>query len=64
MVVPAFFMGAAFPIAGEVLARAPKGVGRAVGDVLSDNTVGAILGAAVSGLVLIRLSASSGRSRS
>jgi len=55
MVVPALFMGAAFPLAGEVLARQRRAVGRAVGDVLASNTVGSILGAAVSGLVLIRV---------
>lgn len=54
MVVPALFMGAAFPLAGEALARYRKGAGRAVGDVLAANTVGAILGAAVSGLLMIR----------
>ncbi len=54
MVVPALFMGAAFPIAGEALSRYRKGTGRAVGDVLAANTVGAILGAAGSGLVMIR----------
>ena len=54
MVVPAFFMGAAFPMAGEVVARHRKAVGRAVGEVLSYNTVGAILGAAISGFVMIR----------
>ncbi len=54
MVVPALFMGAAFPLAGEVLARHRRAIGRAVGDVLAANTVGAILGAAVSGLLLIR----------
>jgi spermidine synthase len=55
MVVPALFMGAAFPLAGEALARRRRAVGRAVGDVLAANTVGAILGAAVTGLLLIRL---------
>ena len=55
MVVPALFMGAAFPLAGEALARGRKGVGRVVGDVLAVNTVGALLGAAVSGFVLIRV---------
>jgi len=38
-----------------VLARQRRAVGRAVGDVLASNTVGSILGAAVSGLVLIRV---------
>ena len=54
MVIPALFMGAAFPLAGEAVARHQKATGRAVGDVLAANTVGAILGAAASGLVLIR----------
>ncbi len=54
MLVPALFMGAAFPIAGEALALRRKAVGRAVGDVLGTNTVGALLGAAVSGLLMIR----------
>ena len=55
MVVPALFMGAAFPLAGEALATRRRAVGRTVGDVLSANTVGAILGAAVSGLVMIHV---------
>ena len=55
MVVPALFMGAAFPIAGEAVARYRRAVGRGVGDVLASNTIGAILGAAVSGLLLIRV---------
>jgi len=55
MVVPAFFMGVAFPLAGEVHARYRNAVGRAVGEVLAYNTVGAILGAAVSGFALIYL---------
>jgi spermidine synthase len=55
MVVPALFMGAAFPLAGEAVARHRRAVGRAVGDVLASNTVGAILGAALSGILMIRL---------
>jgi spermidine synthase len=55
VVVPAFFMGVAFPIAGEVIVRQRRAIGRGVGEVLAANTVGAILGAAVSGLLLIRL---------
>jgi spermidine synthase len=55
MLVPAMFMGAAFPLAGEMVARQRGAVGHAVGDVLASNTVGAILGAAVSGLVMIPL---------
>lgn len=55
MLVPALFMGAAFPIAGEAVARYRRATGQAVGETLAANTVGAILGAAVSGLILIRL---------
>ena len=55
MLVPAFFMGVAFPLAGEVHARRLRVIGRAVGEVLACNTVGAILGAAVSGFALIYL---------
>ena len=53
MFVPAFFMGIAFPLAGTVHAAYRHRVGGAVGEVLSYNTVGAILGASVSGFVLI-----------
>ena len=55
MVVPAFFMGVAFPLAGEVHARYRNAVGRAVGEVLAYNTVGAILGAGISGFALLYL---------
>ena len=54
MVVPAFFMGLAFPLAGRVHAEYKDGR-QAVGEVLAYNTVGAILGAAVSGFVMIYL---------
>jgi len=53
MVVPAFFMGVAFPLAGKVYAEHKKRVGSAVGEVLAYNTVGAILGAAISGFIMI-----------
>jgi spermidine synthase len=53
MVVPAFFMGLAFPIAGRITSLYRKQVGHAVGNVLAFNTVGAILGSAVSGYCMI-----------
>lgn len=53
MIAPAFFMGLAFPIAGSVSAAYRKKAGRAVGNVLAANTVGAILGSAVSGYFMI-----------
>jgi spermidine synthase len=55
MFVPAFFMGLAFPMAGRIHAGYKRRVGRAVGEVLAYNTVGAILGAAVAGMALIYL---------
>lgn len=55
MLVPALCMGFAFPLAGDIIARARNEVGRAVGAVLSVNTIGAILGAAASGFLLIYL---------
>ena len=53
MLVPAFFMGIAFPLAGDIVARTRKTVSKSVGETLSYNTVGAILGASVSGFALI-----------
>ncbi len=53
MVVPAFFMGVAFPLAGKAHVEYKRQVGSAVGEVLAYNTIGAILGAAVSGFLLI-----------
>ena len=55
MFVPAFFMGVAFPLAGDICARYGKSAGAAIGEVSAYNTVGAILGAAGSGFALIYL---------
>ena len=55
MAVPAFLMGFAFPLAGKVNAAYRRSPGRAAGEVLAYNTVGAILGAAVSGFLLVYL---------
>jgi spermidine synthase len=55
MVVPAFFMGLAFPFAAKVHSEYKKLTGSAVGEVLAYNTTGAILGSALSGFVLIYL---------
>jgi spermidine synthase len=55
MFAPAFFMGVAFPLAGKIHGYYKKVVGHAVGEILSFNTVGAILGSAVSGFVFIYL---------
>ncbi len=55
MLVPAFFMGLAFPLAGKIRAEYTRVVGHAVGETLAYNTVGAILGSAASGFVLVYL---------
>jgi spermidine synthase len=55
MLLPAFFMGLAFPLAGKIHAEFKKAVGEAVGEVLAYNTFGAILGAAISGFMMIYL---------
>ena len=55
MFVPAFFMGVAFPLAGSIHCRYRRLIGSAVGELLSFNTIGAILGAGVSGYGLIYL---------
>jgi len=55
MVIPAFFMGFAFPIAGKIHSEFRNKVGRGVGEVLAFNTIGAILGASVSGFFMIYL---------
>lgn len=51
--VPALFMGLAFPLAGAVVAGGGTGPGAATGRVLTYNTIGAIMGSALSGFVLI-----------
>ena len=53
MIGPSFFMGLAFPVAGKFNAAYTQRVGHAVGDVMASNTVGAILGSAISGYLLI-----------
>lgn len=55
MLVPAFFMGVAFPLAGRIRAACGRAVGPAVGETLACNTAGAILGSVVSGYVLVYL---------
>lgn len=55
MFVPAFLMGVAFPLAGKIHATVRGDVGRATGDILACNTIGAILGSALSGFVFIYL---------
>lgn len=53
--IPALLMGFAFPLAGEIYARCKNTTGRAVGEMAAANTIGAILGAALTGFVMISL---------
>ncbi len=53
--IPAFFMGLAVPLSGRVHAHYKNKTGQAVGEIIAYNTIGAVLGAAISGFVLIYL---------
>jgi len=53
--IPAFLMGLALPLAGKVHAHYKNTIGQAVGEIIAYNTIGAVLGAAMSGFVLIYL---------
>lgn len=53
--VPTFLMGLAVPLAGRAHAQYRRRTGQAVGELLTYNTIGAILGAALSGFLLIHL---------
>jgi len=53
MCIPTFLMGAVFPIAARIYTTNFKRLGRSVGQLYSWNTVGAILGAATTGFVLM-----------
>ena len=55
LVLPALLMGAAFPLAATVQAARSRRLSGSVGEVMAWNTAGAILGALVSGFLLIRL---------
>jgi spermidine synthase len=53
VLVPAFLMGAAFPMTGTLLAAGRRAAGVGIGETASWNTVGAILGASSTGFVLV-----------
>ena len=53
LLVPTFFMGAAFPAAARVATAKVAEVGRQLGGVYLWNTLGTITGAALGGLVLM-----------
>jgi spermidine synthase len=53
MLVPATFMGIAFPLAGRARARLRTSFGGSVGDIVGLNTLGGILGPLLAGFLLI-----------
>ena len=53
IIVPTFLMGATMPLTIQVAARSNAGAGRTVGNVYAVNTLGAILGSFLGGLVLL-----------
>ena len=53
MFVPTLFMGATFPLASKAYVRSVEEVGRDIGAVYSVNTLGAILGAFISGFAIL-----------
>lgn len=53
MLVPALLMGAAFPLAIKLYLSTLRGIGQKIGTVYAVNTLGAILGAFLTGFVLI-----------
>lgn len=55
MFLPTFLMGAAFPVAGQVYVGHLRRLGQRLGELYACNTVGAILGAAIAGFVLLPL---------
>ena len=54
MLVPTALMGAAFPIACHLVAAGVKETGESVGSIYVLNTAGAVLGALLTGFVLVR----------
>jgi len=53
MFVPTFFFGATFPVAGRIYTINFRRVGQSIGELYTWNTLGAIIGSAVTGFVLM-----------
>jgi len=53
MLLPTFLMGITFPIASKLYARSETGVGGAIGNIYSANTVSGVIGSFVAGFALI-----------
>jgi len=55
MIVPTFFLGAAFPLAGKICTSTLQHTGRRIGSVYAVNTAGAVAGSFCAGFLLIPL---------
>ncbi len=55
MVLPTFFFGAAFPLVAKIHTRSIAVLGRSIGVIYAFNTIGAVAGAFIAGIVLIPL---------
>ena len=55
MIIPTFFLGAAFPLTSKICARSLRFTGRFIGSVYAINTAGAVAGSFCAGFVLIPL---------
>ncbi len=55
LLIPTSLMGATLPVLGKFVSKDPAFIGRDVGSLYSANTFGAVIGAFISGIVLIRL---------
>ncbi len=53
MLIPTFLMGAMFPVAGRIYTDNFRRIGHRIGELYAFNTVGAIIGAIVTGFVLM-----------
>jgi len=55
MLVPTFLMGATFPLVSKMYTRSLRILGKAIGNVYSVNTIGAVFGSFIAGFMLIPL---------
>ncbi|MBW1892161.1 MAG: fused MFS/spermidine synthase [Deltaproteobacteria bacterium] len=53
MIIPTFFLGAAFPLTIKICARSLRYTGRSIGSIYAINTVGAVAGSFFAGFILI-----------
>ncbi|MBL7129974.1 MAG: fused MFS/spermidine synthase [Candidatus Omnitrophica bacterium] len=53
MFIPTFLLGTTFPIAGRIYVANFRHIGRSIGELYAWNTIGAIIGAAATGFVLM-----------